>query len=94
MARRGYGYRAEEELAAQADEEAVQTDEQAMLMEEVAAQADILRESLSETDTVLQAFSFTVRDDFLSRLAETPEVRDVLQNVVVLRNLSGDALQI
>ena len=39
LARRGYGYRAEEELAAQADEEAVQTDEQAMLMEEVAAQA-------------------------------------------------------
>lgn len=36
---------------------------------------------------------FTVRDDFISRLAETPEMRDVLSRVTVLQSPDGAALE-
>jgi len=62
-------------------------EESASDVEEVAAQADILRESLSETDTVLQAFSFTVRDDFVRAIADA--TRNLDSQVVSIENVSA-----
>jgi hypothetical protein len=56
-------------------------------VEQVTAQADILRESLSETDTVLQGFAFTVRDDFVRAIADA--TRNLDSQVVSIENVSS-----
>lgn len=56
-------------------------------VEQITAQADILRESLSGTDTVLQGFAFTVRDDFVRAIADA--TRNLDSQVVSIENVSA-----
>lgn len=56
-------------------------------VEQITAQADILRDSLSGTDTVLQGFAFTVRDDFVRAIADA--TRNLDSQVVSIENVSA-----
>ncbi len=56
-------------------------------IEQVTAQVDILRESLSNTDNVLQGFAFTVRDDFVRAIADA--TRNLDSQVVSIENVGA-----
>lgn len=56
-------------------------------IEQVSAQADILRESLSKTDNVLEGFAFTVRDDFVRAIADA--TRNLDSQIVSIENVSA-----
>lgn len=62
-------------------------EESAHDVEVVAAQSDILRASLEATDTVLEGFAFTVRDDFVRAIADA--TRNLDSQVVSIENVSA-----
>lgn len=62
-------------------------EESAADVEQVAAQADVLRERLSKTDNVLQGFSLTVRDDMVRAIADA--TRNLDSQVISIDNVAA-----